>query len=448
MRDPAAFESTISAGQRSRQVVQQQRARVALGMSTAILVVWAVYVTLAGHWGRVGDNWAAAVTMVFGSFVAGSTPQGGGAVAFPVFTKVLEVDAQVARSFSLCIQAVGMGSAATAIVLTRRVVEWRAVATTLPAAIAGFLAGAFLLGRSDEPFWPSRLPGAYVKVTFTLIVAAMAVVVYLGFRAHLLERLVAMPIAGPRVLSALVVTGLVGGLASSLVGSGADVFLYLTVVVLIGVSPRVGVPTSVVVMAGVSVVGFLVMGVLDGQLAVGLDGAGRVTELGGDAVGATAGGAVVFGGATPLDPDRYDLFGFWLAAAPVVAFGAPLGSWAVARVTDRQLVRFVVLLASAETLSTVIFLDGLLNEPDAALIAYAVVGAAVVIGGLWMLERFRRQVLGLPLVDLDKSFTRTRLDTGPRFREQLADTTTDRTRDDGEGAPAPEAEPEGGNETS
>ncbi len=442
MTDPAAFESAIEAGRQRREAVQRQRARVALGMSTTILVIWVVYVTIAGHWGRVGDHWASALTMLFGSFVAGSTPQGGGAVAFPVFTKVLEVDAQVARSFSLCIQAVGMGSAATAIVLTRRVVEWRAVAATLPAAIAGFFVGAFLLGRSDEPFWPSRLPGAYVKVTFTLIVAAMAVVVYLGFRVHLLERLEAMPIAGARVLTALVVTGLVGGLASSLVGSGADVFLYLTVVVLVGVSPRVGVPTSVVVMAGVSVVGFLVMGILDGQLAIGLDEAGRVTELGGEAVGRSPDGAVAYGATAALDPDRYDLFGFWLAAAPVVAFGAPLGSWAVARVTDRQLVRFVVLLATAETLSTVVFLDGLVREPDGALIAYALVGAVIVIGGLWMLERYRRRVLGLPAVDFDKSFTRTRLDAGPRFREQLAGTAPERVRDDGEGSTAVEGENE------
>ncbi len=439
MTEPGAFDLAIEAGHRTRQAVQQQRVRLALGVSTGVLAVWVVYVSAAGHWGRVGDHWAAALTMVFGSFVAGSTPQGGGAVAFPVFTKLLDVDAQVARSFSLCIQAVGMGAAATAIVLTRRSVEWRAVAVTLPAALAGFLAGVLLLGRSDEPFWPSRLPGPYVKVTFTLIIAAMAVVVYLGFRVHLLERLVAMPIAGGRVVGALVVTGLVGGLASSLVGSGADVLLYVTVVVLIGVSPRVGVPTSVVVMAGVSLAGLIVMGLVDGQLAVGLDEAGRVNELGGDPVGRSADGVAAFGTGAPLDPGRYDLFGFWLAAVPVVAFGAPLGSWAVAKVTDRQLVRFVVLLAAAETLSTVIFLDGLLREPDPALVAYAAVGGIVVVGGLWMLERYRRLVLGLPAVDLDRSFTRSRLDAGPRFREQLAGTATP-MRDDGDDSPTAEGE--------
>lgn len=426
----SAFESTIEEGRRRREAVEQRRSRQAFGVSVAVVVIWLVYVTGAGQWQRVIDQIASAVTMVFGSFVAGSTPQGGGAVAFPVFTKLLRVDAEVARSFSLCIQAVGMGTAAAAIVITKRQVEWRAVRVALPSAIVGFLLGAVLLGRSDEPFWPSRLPGPYVKVTFTLIITATAVVVYIGYRTHLLERMVAMPVAGPRVLTALVVTGFVGGLASWLVGSGADVSLYLIVVVLIGVSPRVGVPTSVVLMAGISIVGFFLLGIVDGQLSVGIDAAGRVTELGGERIGRLDAETIRYGRGAALDSSRYDLFGLWLAAVPVVAFGAPLGAWAVSKTTDRQLVRFVVALAAMETVSTIIFLDGLVRSPDVALIVYTIVGAVVIIGGLWMFQRFRRTILGLPAVDLDQSFTRSRLDTGPRFREQLAEQAAPGISDD------------------
>lgn len=431
MNDPRArFDAAIAAGSESRDRVQRSRTWLGLGVSFAILVIWAIYVTAASHWGRVGDHWASGLTMVFGSFVAGSTPQGGGAVAFPVFTKVLDVDAELARTFSLCIQSIGMGAASAAIILNRRLIVWRAVAIALPAASVAFLFGLFVLGRPDDPFWPSHLPGPYVKVTFTLIVAAMAVVVYVGYRVHLLERLVVLPVTGPRVIACLVVGGLLGGLASSLVGSGADVFVYLAVVVLIGISPRVGVPTSVIVMTGVSILGMIVLGIIDSQLSIELNAAGQVTGLGGEAIGAGADGVVEFGATEPLEASRYDLFGLWLAAVPVVGFGAPLGSWASSRVTDRQLVRFVVALAVAETVTTIIFLDGLLQNPDGALIAYAIIGAVVVIGGLWLLERYRRPLLGLPPVDLDRSFTRVRLDTGPQFREQLAATDEDDANDD------------------
>ena len=409
-------DSVIAEGSVQRDDLQRRRGRSALGVSVAILGVWLLYVSIAGHWGRVGDHWASAVTMIFGSFVAGSTPQGGGAVAFPVFTKLLEVDANVARSFSLCIQAVGMGAASAAIIIHRRRVEWRAVAIALPAALLGFVVGLYLLGRPDELFWPSRLPGAYVKVTFTLIVAAMALVVYLGYRVHLLERLATMPRITTRVVVALAVAGVLGGIASSLVGSGADVIVYLAVVVLLGVSPRVGVPTTVVVMAAVSIVGFVLLGIIDGQLSVSLDSSGDVVGVGTMEV-------------SSLDGSRFDLFGMWLAAAPVVGFGAPIGSWASSKVTDRQLVRFVVALAAAETVSTMVFLDGLVQSPDGALIAYAVLGAVVVAGGLTFLKTHRVRVLGLPPVDLDQSFTRSRLDTGPNFREQLGEVDRDQPRE-------------------
>ncbi len=380
-------------------------------------MVWLVYVSVAGHWGRVGDHWASALTMVFGSFVAGSTPQGGGAVAFPVFTKLLDIDAPVARSFSLSIQTVGMTAASLSIIISRRTVNWRAFALATPAAVTSFLLSALLLGRGEAPFWPSRLPGAYVKVTFTLIVAAMAVVVYLGYRVQILERRESVSVAGIRAGGAIVLAGLLGGLASSLTGSGADVLVYLAVVVVIGISPRVGVPTTVLVMTVVSIVGFVLYGLVDGQLNIELTN-GAVTAIGGSAVTAVN-GVAQFGTGPGLDASRYDLFGLWLAATPVVAFGAPLGSWVSSLATDRQLVRFVIGLAVLETVSTVALLEGLVDSPDGSLIAYALVGAVITVTALWALSTYGRQWLGMAEVDPGSAFTRDRLDMGRDFREQL-----------------------------
>lgn len=47
------------------------------------------------------------VTMLLGSFVAGITSEGSGAVAFPVMTLALHLNPQVARDFSIMIQSVG-----------------------------------------------------------------------------------------------------------------------------------------------------------------------------------------------------------------------------------------------------------------------------------------------------------------------------------------------------
>lgn len=40
------------------------------------------------------------ITMIFGSFLGGFTCEGGGAVSFPVFTKLLNIEPSIARDFS------------------------------------------------------------------------------------------------------------------------------------------------------------------------------------------------------------------------------------------------------------------------------------------------------------------------------------------------------------
>src|SRR5271155_333629 len=57
------------------------------------------------------EHWYYAAMMVAGAFVAGFTPEGGGAVAFPVLNVFLHVDRVLARDFSMMIQSVGMTSA-------------------------------------------------------------------------------------------------------------------------------------------------------------------------------------------------------------------------------------------------------------------------------------------------------------------------------------------------
>ena len=265
----------------ARRAAARRRTRLALGVSLCITVVWLGYVLAFGHLDRVIDGWRASVTMLFGSFVAGSTPQGGGAVAFPVFTKVLAVPAEAARTFSLAVQTVGMGTAALAIFILRRHVAWRAVAFAFPAALIGFLASYVWLTDGEEPFRPAIIPGGYIKVSFTLVVAAMAFIVYLGARIEIREVTTDIPTINPRVTIALCTLALVGGVTAALTGSGADLFVYLALTVLLGIDPKVGVPTSVIIMAALSVVG-LVLVAADGQLSVMLSDAGtEVTTIGG-----------------------------------------------------------------------------------------------------------------------------------------------------------------------
>ena len=360
---------------------QQDPRRIALyALPAGATLIWLIYVLAAGELARVGEHWESSVTMVFGSFLAGSSPEGGGAVAFPVFTKVLDVPAPVARSFALSIQAVGMTMASLIILIAGRRIDRRAILVCVPASTLGFFASLFLLGDEGAPFWPSDLSAGVVKVTFTIVLAAMSFMMFVMLRASDMgsER---VSVWNLRVVAGLALAAFMGGGITAWVGTGANVMLFLFVVVMAGLHPRVGVPTSVVTMALISIVGLLTLGLGDGQLDIDRNAAGDVVAVGGAAVG-------------PLDGGRFDLTGLWLAAVPVVVWGAPLGTWVVQILHERPLVMFVGVLALIEVISTAVLLDAL--HEDAWLIAYFVVGMALAMAGVLLARRHRRRILGLP----------------------------------------------------
>ncbi len=399
--DPETDLSFLDAARTSRDRDDLRRRRIVTGFSVVITLVWFFAVLFTDNFGRVWDNIVAAPTMLFGSFVAGATPQGGGAVAFPVFTKGLGVPSEVARTFSLCIQSVGMLAASFAILVRRRPISQPAVLWSLPFGLAGFALGLWLFTDRTTPFWASVLPGAYVKVFFTLLVVSMAVVVFLGSRVPVREIRTSLDPLGRRQIGFLCLGAVAGGLASSQVGSGADVFMYLVVVVMLGLEPRIAVPSSVLVMAAISLAGFFYLGLFQGHLDVDVAN-GLVTSVGGTELSPAA----------DYPARQYDLLGLWLAAVPVVCWGAPLGSAFAARITNRQLAGFVAVLAGLEALTTVIFLEELRTDPF--LVAFALVGGAVLIGVLIACVRFRHRIAQVHL-DTARTITRDRVDVGPEY---------------------------------
>ncbi|MFT5200306.1 MAG: putative membrane protein YfcA, partial [Planctomycetota bacterium] len=56
------------------------------------------------RWHLFEANYFMSLTMAVGSFIAGATSEGGGAVAFPVMTLGFKIAPDVARDFSLLIQ--------------------------------------------------------------------------------------------------------------------------------------------------------------------------------------------------------------------------------------------------------------------------------------------------------------------------------------------------------
>lgn len=256
------------------------------------------------------ENWQVALTMVFGSFVAGVSSEGSGAIAFPVFTKVLHVPPSDARLFALAIQSVGMTAASIAIIAMRVRVDGRAILWT---AVGGAIGVAGCLA------WIApHAPPAETKVLFTAMQASFGVTLIFMLR-RFQGRGQGIRVGhwgGPLLLSAC---GLVGGVVSGLVGSGIDLLVFSMLVLLFRLSAKVATPTSVIIMAINSLV-------------------------------AMAFYALYFG---PLPASVHSM---WLSAVPIVVVGAPLGAFVCSLLSREVIARTLIGLIAIEVITTLLLL--------------------------------------------------------------------------------------------
>jgi uncharacterized membrane protein YfcA len=246
-----------------------QRHRKLVSVGLPILLVWGFwwpFMASGDRWhlfrepgsaGSGSERWELALTMVFGSFVAGSTSEGGAAVAFPVMTLALGVPPPVARDFSFMIQSVGMVAAAFSITVMRVRVEWRAV---LHVSLGGAVGLVFSLHHVAP-----RLTPAYNKMYFVMIWSAFAFSLFWLNRLHGRRTFAVIPCWGQGASFAarhwraavLQAFGFVGGVFSGMAGSGIDICSFACLTLLFRVSEKTATPTSVVLMGVNTAVGFL-----------------------------------------------------------------------------------------------------------------------------------------------------------------------------------------------
>lgn len=257
----------------------------------AFYSIWLMLVTAGGHWHTVREHWPIAVTMALGSYAAGSTPMGGGTIGFPVLVLLFDQPGEIGRNFGLAVQSIGMVSASIYILSMRRTLEWRLLRPALGGAVVGTPVGAAFVA----PF----VPDMWVKLIFTVIWASFGIIHLIRVRE--LVVLKGTNSLGGRLDNSLgLLIGLSGGVVAAVTGVGIDMMVYVALVLLCRTDLKVAIPTSVVLMAFTSLTG----------------------------IAANAGLA-------QLNPARYgigpEVFANWVAAAPVVALGAPLGAFIVNR---------------------------------------------------------------------------------------------------------------------
>jgi uncharacterized membrane protein YfcA len=240
-------------------------------------------------------RWAMALAMSAGSVIAGATSEGGASVAFPVMTLAFGFSAGTARDFSLAIQSVGMTAAAVTIWLRGIPFDRRVVRVTLLPGIVGVTTGLI---------WVAPIfPPAYVKMAFVSIWFSFAFSLFCLNRHRGRTTFDSVP-DGLVHCVPLALAGGFGGLLTSLSGSGIDISVFAVSTLYYRVSEKIATPTSVVIMALNTCVGFLDR-VLTGPT---------------------------------VHQDVWDLL---YVCVPVVVIGAPLGSMFASRLHRRTLASFL-----------------------------------------------------------------------------------------------------------
>lgn len=248
-------------------------------------------------------RWREALTMVLGAFVAGSTPLGGGAVSFPIFTKVLASSSEDAKLFAILIQSVGMGCASLLLISLGRKIYWSDIAVGIGFSLAVSL--AILMFVQLPPLLPS-----YMFLLFELIALLVILWQY---------RLKTRPVR-TRVLPLLITCSVLGGVLVATLGTGADLMMFIYLVVGRRLKPAQAIPTTVVFMA------------LNACLS--------------------SVASIAYAGVNDF------VYTAWLAAVPVVAIFAPLGGWVVGIVNAKLVLSFMISLILLDVCSSIYFIAG------------------------------------------------------------------------------------------
>ena len=246
--------------------------------AVAVLSTW-LYLILTGPGFALYDtHWLYAVMMVFGSAIAGFTPEGGGAVAFPILSLYFNITPPAARDFSLAIQSIGMVSAAIWI-LTRKGHDLRTF-RHIP-----FYAAVNMIGFVCM----TAMAGAVAFKTIQMLFVGLAlsfIVAYLVTRSR--GTVDDVEVSGTRFVT-FSIFSFVGGCAAAMFGTGSDMLIYIALTCYYGMKEKISTDISIVLMAVVTVFGIAYRGLV-------------------------------------LDAVHPDVYLMWLAATPIVLFFAPLGN--------------------------------------------------------------------------------------------------------------------------
>lgn len=266
---------------------------------TIVLIGWMMYVKNIDLVVLYSKRWPAAFTMLFGSFIAGSSPEGSAAVSYPIFTLLLNIPPAVARNFSFAIQSIGMTSASLLILGLKIKVEWNYIKFVTLGGLFGLVFGTYKIVPLVSPIM--------AKLFFVSLWLSFGIALWMENRRperHVFDRIENF---NAKDIMRLLLFGFIGGIISSLFGTGINIFTYCIMTIYYGISEKIATPSSVIIMTIETILGFF----LHRQVLKDFQ---------------------------PL------AFEMWLACIPIVVFFAPFGAFVVSKLPRKRIAQFLYII--------------------------------------------------------------------------------------------------------
>jgi uncharacterized protein len=242
------------------------------------------------------DQLGVMITMFFGAFIAGSSPEGSASIAYPVFTLFLSISPADARNFGFAIQSIGM-TAASIYILSKKIrLEWSYITYVIIGGIVGLLLGTFFIIPMISP------PAA--KLLFVSLWLSFAIVLFFQNRNPQRVVLHSLTLLRSREILLLISFGIIGGMISSLFGTGINIFTFCLMVTYFHIDEKVATASSILIMTMETIAGFML------HRFILRDFSDQSHQM-------------------------------WIACIPIVIVMAPLGSFVLSKISRLQLANFL-----------------------------------------------------------------------------------------------------------
>lgn len=263
------------------------------------LTIWGVYVSDIDIISLYKKHVWALLTMIFGAFIAGSSPEGSAAIAYPIFTLILKISPAVARNFAFAIQSIGMTSASLLILGLKVKVDWKYIKYVTIGGVFGLIVGTYWVVPLISP--------PIAKLFFVSLWLSFGIILWNENRKP--SRQVFDEIRNFTNSDAfnLFFFGVIGGIISSIFGTGINIFTFCLMTVYYGINEKVAVPSSIIIMTLETILGFF----LHKQV---------------------------------LGDFQTQAFEMWLVCIPFVIIFAPLGSFVMSKLPRKAIATFLYLI--------------------------------------------------------------------------------------------------------